>query len=68
MLHKQVNGRVNYLGDVNIAIDDTSLGKKYKNHSCNNVSIYHRDSHQEFAKVGGIFPILHVVFLLDASH
>ena len=25
---------------------------------------YHRDSRQEFAKVGGIFPILHVAFLL----
>ena len=30
--------------------------------------IYHRDSRQEFAKVGGIFPILHVVLLLDASN
>ena len=30
--------------------------------------IYHRDSRQEFAKVGGIFPILHVVFLLEASN
>ena len=30
--------------------------------------IYHRDSRQEFEKVGGIFPILHVVFLLDASN
>ena len=30
--------------------------------------VYHRDSRQEFAKVGGIFPILHVVFLLDASN
>ena len=29
---------------------------------------YHRDSRQEFAKVGGIFPILHVVILLDASN
>ena len=29
---------------------------------------YHRDSRQEFEKVGGIFPILHVVFLLDASN
>ena len=29
---------------------------------------YHRDSRQEFAKVGGIFPILHIVFLLDASN
>ena len=30
--------------------------------------VYHRDSRQEFEKVGGIFPILHVVFLLDASN
>ena len=30
--------------------------------------LYHRDSRQEFAKVGGIFPILHVVFLLDTSN
>ena len=29
---------------------------------------YHTDSHQEFAKVGGIFPILNIVFLLDASN
>ena len=32
------------------------------------LGIYHRDSRQEFAKVGGIFPIPHVVFLLDASN
>ena len=32
------------------------------------IHIYHRDSRQEFAKVGGILPILHVVFLLDASN
>ena len=32
------------------------------------VPVYHRDSRQEFAKVGGIFPILHVVILLDASN
>ena len=32
------------------------------------VLTYHRDSRQEFEKVGGIFPILHVVFLLDASN
>ena len=30
--------------------------------------LHHRDSRQEFEKVGGIFPILHVVFLLDASN
>ena len=36
---------------------------------CNDIwSYYHRDSRQEFAKVGGIFPILHVVVLLDACN
>ena len=35
---------------------------------CSSSYIYHRDSRQEFEKVGGIFPILHVVFLLDASN
>ena len=29
---------------------------------------YHRDSRQELEKVGRIFPILHVVILLDASN
>ena len=28
---------------------------------------YHRDSRQEFAKVGGVFPILRMLFLLDAK-
>ena len=37
-------------------------------HEKKNNIIYHRDSDQEFAKVGGIYPILHVVFLLDASN
>ena len=31
-------------------------------------SSYLRDLHQEFAQFGGIFPILHVVFLLDAAN
>ena len=29
---------------------------------------YLRDSRQEFAKVGGIFPIFHAVVLLDSSN
>ena len=39
--------------------------QKYEKYQTSN---YHRDSRQEFEKVGGIFPILHVVFLLDASN
>ena len=31
-------------------------------------NIYLRDSRQEFAKVGGIFPIFHAVVLLDSSN
>ena len=31
------------------------------------ITIYHTDSRQEIAKVGRIFPILYVVFLLDHS-
>ena len=32
------------------------------------MTTYHRDSRQEFEKVGGVFPILHMLFLLDASN
>ena len=39
--------------------------------TCDKVNLelhdYHRDSRQEFVKVGGIFTLLHV-FLLDASN
>ena len=32
------------------------------------LTVYFRDSRQEFAKVGGIFPIFHAVVLLDSSN
>ena len=42
--------------------EQSSLTFFYKIHS------YLRDSRQEFAKVGGTFPIFHAVVLLDSSN